>query len=159
MTSNPIDTEKINKAFAEYLALKGLRKTTERTKIVECICRLQSHFDVETLQTKLEEDNFHVSTASIYNTLELLMNACIIVRHQFSTQLIKYELKSAAAHHHHVVCTHCGAVREIKNDKVVRVMKDVKITKFTMEYCSMYIYGICSKCKFRLKHNHKTKEK
>jgi Fur family ferric uptake transcriptional regulator len=155
MNTDPYDAEKIGEIFSEYLAKQGLRKTTERKTILEHICRIHGHFDVDMLYEQLEADNFHVSKASIYNTIELLMSACLVVRHQFSTQIVQYELKSAASGHYHAVCSYCGAIKEIKNDKVTRIMKDFKIAKFTQEYYSMYIYGMCSKCKFRLMHNKK----
>jgi Fur family ferric uptake transcriptional regulator len=150
MNTDPYDVDKNGEIFNEYLAKQGLRRTTERKTILEHICRIQGHFDVDKLYERLEADNFHVSKASIYNTIELLMNACLVVRHQFSTQIVQYELKSAASGHYHAVCSYCGAIKEIKNDKTMRIMKDFKIAKFTQEYYSMYIYGMCSKCKFRL---------
>jgi len=151
------DTNKIEEAFTQYLIEKSLRKTTERYMILEHICQIRSHFDVEMLRQRLEEHNFHVSRASIYNTFELLMDARVIVRHQFSSQLVKYELKTLAAMHHHVICNYCGAVKEIKNDKISKDVANQRITKFTYEYHSLYIYGMCSKCKFRLNNQKKKK--
>ncbi|MDR1407147.1 MAG: transcriptional repressor [Tannerella sp.] len=159
MNTNPYDVDKISKIFREYLMEQGLRITTERKTILEHICRVHGHFDVDMLREMLEEDNFHVSKASIYNTIELLMNACLVVRHQFSTQVVQYELKSAAMGHHHVICSYCGAVREIRCDAVARLVKDVKITRFSYEYYSLYIYGMCSKCRFRLMNDKKDKNK
>jgi Fur family ferric uptake transcriptional regulator len=129
---------------------KSLRQTKERFKILDHICQLQSHFDVEMLRQHLEENSFHVSRSSVYNTIELLMNAGLVVRHQFSAQLAQYELKSAAITHHHVICTLCGAVKEIKNDKISREITIQRVPKFTHQYHSVYIYGLCSKCKFKL---------
>ncbi|MDR0757346.1 MAG: transcriptional repressor [Tannerella sp.] len=157
MNTNPYDIDKISNFFNEYLMEHGLRKTTERKTILEHICRIQGHFDVDMLHERLENDNFHVSKASIYNTIELLMNACLVVRHQFSTKVVRYELKSAAMGHHHVICCCCGAVKEIRNDKIAQFVKDLKIAKFTQEYYSMYIYGMCSKCKYRLMNDRKAR--
>ena len=152
-----LDANKICEAFTQYLTEKSLRKSTVRYMILAHICHIRGHFDVEMLLQQLEEHNFHVSRASIYNTIELLMDAELVVRHQFSSQLVQYELKSIAATHHHAVCTCCGAVKEFKNDKTSKEIANQKIIKFTYEYHSLYIYGICSKCKFRL--NLQKKEK
>lgn len=150
MDTNTHDAEPIGKIFDEYLAAHGLRKTAERKAILKQICRIHGHFNIDMLYEQLEAINFRVSKASIYNTIDLLMNACLIVRHQFSTQFVQYELKNAAMHHHHSVCCYCGAVREIKIETMTRLFKETKIPKFTQEYFSMYIYGMCSKCKFRI---------
>ncbi|MDR1331253.1 MAG: transcriptional repressor [Tannerella sp.] len=153
------DADSTGKFFDEYLTEHGLRKSTVRKVILEHICRIRGYFDVDMLHGMLEADNFHVSKASIYNAIELLMNACLVVRHQFTTQVVYYELKSAAAGHLHAVCRCCGSVKEIRSDRVARLMTDLKIAKFSPEYGSMYIYGICSKCKYRLAHAKRQKNK
>jgi Fur family ferric uptake transcriptional regulator len=107
------------------------------------------------LHDRLEEDNFHVSRASIYNTIELLLEARLIVRHQFSLQLVQYELISVSAKHHHTICNYCGAVKEIKNDRMIDGMENCRIPKFTYEHHLLYIYGMCSKCKFKLANKNK----
>jgi len=151
------DANKIKEAFTHYLIKKSFRKTTERYMILEHICQIQGHFDVEMLRQRLEEHNFHVSRASIYNTIELLMDAGLVVRYQFSSQLVQYELKALSSTHHHVICNYCGAIREIKNDRISKEIANQRITKFTYEYHTLFIYGMCSKCKFRL--NHQKREK
>jgi len=103
---NAVDTyafEPAKESFARFLTERGMRKTTERFTILEHICRIRGHFDVEMLLRQLDEAHFHVSRASIYNTLELLMDARIVVRHQFSSQLVQYELQAAAATPHHAI--------------------------------------------------------
>jgi Fur family ferric uptake transcriptional regulator len=144
------DANKICEAFTQYLTEKSLRKSTVRYMILEHICHIRGHFDVEMLLQQLDEHHFRVSRASIYNIIELLMDAGLIIRHQFSSQLVQYELKFVAATHHHAVCTYCGAVREFKNDKTSKEIANHKIIKFAYEYHAVYVYGICSKCKFRL---------
>ena len=149
------DINKIKEAFTQYMIAKSLRKTAERYMILEHICQIKGHFSVEMLRKQLEDNNFHVSRSSIYNTLELLMDAQLVVRYQFSSQLVQYELKALAITHHHLICNYCGVIREIKNDKISKEVATFRITKFTHEYHSLFIYGICSKCKFRLNHQKK----
>ena len=112
------DFEKMKARFSRYLIEKGMRKTTERFMILDHICRIQGHFDVEMLHKQLDDDHFHVSRASIYNTIETLMDAHIVIRHQFTAQLVQYELHDAAATHHHAICSYCGAVKEIKDERL-----------------------------------------
>ncbi len=125
--------------FTEYLTRKGHRKTPERYAILDHVCAINGHFDVEMLYQSLEGANFHVSRATLYNTIELLVDARLLVRHQFGTQGVQYECAEKAAGHFHLVCSHCGK----------------KFTKFTPEYFSMYIFGLCSKCKYALKRKEK----
>lgn len=156
MSVSPYNPDKIKDAFTQYMETNNLRKTTERYTILHHICMIHGHFDVEMLQKGLEDDHFHVSRASIYNTIMLLLDAHLIVRHQFTSQLAQYELRVAAETHHHVFCNYCGTIKEIKNTQIRKELDSLRITKFTHEYHSLYIYGMCSKCKFRLLQKKKT---
>lgn len=138
------------KLFSEYLKEKKLRHTTERDAIFAKVCRNKSLFTLDTIWKQLENDNFHVSRASIYNTIELLLDAKIVVRHQFTSVNVQYELTCIAGQHHHTVCTSCGAVGEIKNEKINNHFSNYKIPRFTSEHYTLYFYGICSKCKYKL---------
>ena len=117
--------------FTRYLAEKKLRKTEERYAILECICSFPGHFDMCLLHQKLEEMNFHVSRATVYNT-------------------VQYELRMLAETHLHLICMKCGAIRELKDATLKKDVGALKISRFTPEYHALYIYGLCSKCKYRL---------
>jgi Fur family ferric uptake transcriptional regulator len=138
--------------YSEYLKSRKLRHTAERDAIFAKICRTKNLFTLDTIWQQLEEDNFHISRASLYNTIELLLDAKIVIRHQFTSATIQYELKHIAEQHHHTICTSCGAIGEIKNGKINNPLSVHKIPKFTSEYYTLYYYGICSKCKYKQKH-------
>ena len=99
----------IRALFTEYLTEKKLRKTEERYAIFKEICAFPGHFDVCMLSDRLEQDNFHVSKATLYNTLDVLVDAGLVVRHQITVQSVQYELRIYADTHLHLVCTRCGA--------------------------------------------------
>jgi len=145
-----VNEEGLLKTFSNYLKSKNLRQTTERTAIFDKICKSKGFFSPDTIRQQLEDENFHVSRASIYNTTELLLDAKIVVRHQFTSSIIQYELKCVAEHCHYIVCTSCGAVLRIKNEQLNNNFMNYKIPKFTSEYFALYIYGICSKCKYKM---------
>jgi Fur family ferric uptake transcriptional regulator len=150
MNANYNQAEILQKTFSEYLKDKRLRRTTERDAIFATVCQTKDSFTPEMIRQHLENRSFLVSRASVYNTIELLLDAKIVVRHQFTSTLVQYELKCLAEQHCHLICTYCDTVRIIKNDKLNRFFSGCKVTKFTTEYYSLYLYGICSKCKFRL---------
>lgn len=142
--------EKLHYTFSEYLKNNKLRNTAERDAIFSKICDTEELFTLETILQQLEDENFRVSRASIYNTMELLLDSKIVVRHQFAYTQVYYELKYLSDEHHYVVCTNCGTVQIIKNEKFNNIFSRYKIPKFTTEYHSLYFYGICSKCKYKM---------
>lgn len=139
------------KKFTCYLEDKKHRKTEERNTIFRHICSFTGHFDVFTLHEQLENENFHVSKATLYNTLDILVEAALIVRHQINPQTVQYELRIFADTHQHLICTRCGHVREIRNQTLKADIKKLKVQRFIPEFYCLYIYGICSKCTFRLR--------
>lgn len=145
----------MRKKFTGYLEQKKLRKTEERYTILELICALTNHFDIFTLHEKLEEQNFHVSKATLYNTIDLLVEAGLVVRHQITPQSVQYELRVLADTHQHLICTKCGDVREIRDQALKADMKNLKVSRFTPEYYCLYVYGICSKCTFKMRQQKK----
>ena len=150
MDSTTNQNDDLQLLFSEYLKNKKLRNTAERNAIFTTICQAKDPFTPEMIRKQLEDSNFLVSRASVYNTIELLLDANIVVRLQFAGAISLYELKYIAEQYNYAKCTHCGTIRKIKNDKQKSLYKDLKIPKFMVEHCSLQIYGICSKCKFRL---------
>lgn len=140
----------IKDLFTGYLTEKKLRKTEERYTIFEHICAFPGHFDICMLHEQLENDHFHVSKATLYNTLDVLVDAGLIVRHPVSAKSVQYELRMLADTHLHLICTQCGGIREMRNTVLQAEVDNLKITRFTPEFYCLYVYGLCSKCKYRL---------
>jgi Fur family ferric uptake transcriptional regulator len=146
MESNLKLKKQVNDEFMEYLTLHKQRKTPERFAILDHIYSTKGHFDMDSLYKSMVDMNFRVSRATLYNTMDLLLDCGLVVKHQFGGNMAKYERSYGNENHNHVICTTCGEVREMKNDELLTPAQLKKIRKFTVSYYSMYIYGTCSKC-------------
>ena len=138
--------EKVKNEFLEYLTLHKHRKTPERFAILDHIYTFKGHFDMDLLFNFMIEKGFPVSRATLYNTIDLLLDCGLVVKHQFGGNVSKYEKAYGNENHNHIICITCGEVREMKNDDLLTAAQLKKIRRFTVSYYSMYIYGICSKC-------------
>ncbi|MDR1200759.1 MAG: transcriptional repressor [Tannerellaceae bacterium] len=145
----------IQESFTNYLTEKKLRKTEERYAILEGVCAFTGHFDIVMLHNKIKEARYYVSKSTVYNTLEVLLDAGIVVSHQTSSQSVQYELKKYAEMHSHLFCTKCGSIREIKNAHIKGFLNAIKVPRFTPDFYSLYIYGTCSKCKNKIQREKK----
>lgn len=136
----------VKEEFTDYLVQHKHRRTPERYAILEHIYSTVGHFDMDSLYRSMIEVNFRVSRATLYNTIILLLDCGLVVKHQFGDNIAKYERAYGNENHDHIICTICGKVWESKNGNLFTPAQQKKIKKFTVLYYSMYIYGICSKC-------------
>jgi Fur family ferric uptake transcriptional regulator len=133
--------------LSAYLTEKKLRKTEERITILDQICAIDGHFDVNSLLLKMEASKYHVSRATIYNTLEVFVDAGVVVQHQLHSQSVQYELRKRAETHIHFTCSQCHCLREIKNPPALGEIVAGLKNSFKAEYFSLYIHGLCGRCK------------
>ena len=131
--------------FEQYLQNKGLRKTQERFAIFDAIYSIEGHFTMEELQGLMNESRFHVSRATLYNTMELLIDARLVVRHKFDNSS-QYEKSFNMSTHFHRICTSCGTVMEVQDEALREVIEHTHSRGFTIAHTSLYIYGMCAKC-------------
>ena len=138
--------ETVRQIFTEYLETNGHRKTPERFAILDTIYSINGHFDIDMRYSQImNQENFRVSRATLYNTIILLMDAKLVIKHLFGNSS-QYEKSFNIETHHHLICTQCGKVTEFQNETLKAAIANTKLNRFQMSHYSLYIYGICSKC-------------
>lgn len=149
--------DQVKEEFTEYLTLHKHRKTPERYAILDHIYSTKGHFDMDSLYTSMKETSFRVSRATLYNTIELLLDCSLVVKHQFGANVSQYERAYGNENHDHLICLSCGDVRESKNSNLFTPAQQKKLKRFKVSYYSMYIYGTCNKCERAKKGEEKVK--
>ena len=137
--------ETVRGTFEQYLQSRGLRKTQERFAILDTIYSIDGHFTLEELMDMMNASKFHVSRATLYNTMDLLTEAHLVIRHKFDNSA-QYEKSFNMTAHFHRICMSCGSVTEVRDDKLRQVIENAHSKGFSIAHTSLYMYGTCSKC-------------
>ena len=149
----------ILRQFDTYLERKHLKRTEERHKVLEVICTFKGPFDVNMILDLLQKKQFTVSRATIYNTLEILIDADVVIRHPLNGNTQQYELCCLSTNHTHLVCTQCGSIRKISSKEQPIDPSVMRKNRFMPAYYCIYIYGQCAKCRQKQKGKDKKRNK
>lgn len=139
--------EAVKKVLHKYLKDKGLRNTPERYTILEEIYNYDKHFNVDDLYLKMMERKYHISKATIYNTIDVLLDAQLIRKHQFG-EGSTYEKSYFNKQHDHLVLYKEGTEKEIAEiiefcDPRIQAIKESIEEAFgvMIDSHTLYFYG------------------
>lgn len=141
----------IKEVLRQYLQEKGFRNTPERYTILEEIYKLDHHFNVDDLYLLMLQKKYHVSKATIYNTIEIFLDAGLIRKHQFGEKTItssSYEKSYFDKQHDHLVIYKKDSDKEIEEiiefcDPRIQGIKNAIEEAFgvNIDSHSLYFYG------------------
>ncbi|MFM1762664.1 MAG: hypothetical protein RLZZ512_454 [Bacteroidota bacterium] len=134
--------QQVRELFTTYLEQNQQRKTPERYAILDEIYSSKAHFDVDELFLKMKTRNYHVSRATVYNTLDLLVESGLVKRHQFGQNTSHYEQAFGYKQHDHLICNHCKKVFEFCDPRVQQITSTMgQLLKFEVSSHSLHLYG------------------
>ena len=140
--SNKDVYEDVRAIFTEHLRLKKYRKTQGRYDILKEIYFMDEHFEVELLYLNLKKKNYHISRATIYNTIDLLLECGLIVKHSFGNKAGSYEKSFGSRQHDHIINLATQQVIEFQDSRIIEIVDSLaKQYNFEVSHYSFTLYG------------------
>jgi Fur family transcriptional regulator, ferric uptake regulator len=134
-------------SIVSILKTKGFRLTLARKQIIAIFEQTKSPISVDDLNLELHAKSIHVNKSTLYREVEFLVEQKVIKPVQFQEKNKRYELADLA-HHHHLICNHCGNIEEFEVENCLLELKTTvsRDHGFTVEDHTLDFYGQCSNC-------------
>lgn len=140
--------EAVNKILVDYLEEHKHRKTSERFAILNEIYSHDGHFDIEQLYVLMKNKKYRVSRATLYNNIEILLDAGLVIKHQFGKNMAQFEKAYKYKQHDHLICTDCEKVFEFCDPRIIQIQRSAEeMLDFNVIHHSLNFFAKCRKLK------------
>lgn len=132
---------------------KGLKVTSQRLMVLNILsAHGDEHLTAEEIYDLAKEESPEIGLATIYRTVQVLLELHVIEKVTFDDGFARYELngeETGSGHrHHHAICTQCGKVYSLETDLLDTLEKQVfESLGFEVTDHEVKLYGLCSACR------------
>jgi Fur family ferric uptake transcriptional regulator len=137
--------EKAEEIFRGFLKEAKNRITPERFEVMEYALSYDGHFGADDLFIKMKNSKSRVSRATVYNTLELLVQCNLLSKRNFGDYLSRYESNFKRQQHDHLICVDCGKIVEFSDSRVSSI--PAKICNELGFELDSYSFNLFARCK------------
>lgn len=120
--------------------------TSQRRMILETIEKARGHISAEEIYEDIRKRYPSLNVSTVYRTLELLNELGLVTETRMGDGRVRFH-SAGHEHHHHLVCSKCGAVAELSEDTLAPLAESLsKKYGFKADLHHLAIFGCCKKC-------------
>jgi len=135
--------------FIETLRSRGYRITPQREMIVEAIAHSGHHINAEEVFAQVQERTRSMNIATVYRTLELLVEQGLASRIDLGEERVIYATYQHGPHIH-LVCRQCGQVVDANQDMLSVLNHQLQSEyQFAADLQHISVVGLCSNCRVK----------
>ena len=151
--------ESMRDRLTQYMESKAMRKTPERYEILRVAGMADGIFTIDELMGLMQKNaKFQVSRATLFNTMDLLCDAGLLIKHSLATAA-HYEMRNDDAPKAYVICHQCNTITKVSTGTAKLALQNLHVRYFSIEQKIVYMHGLCRKCQARNRQEARKKQK
>lgn len=133
--------------LGKFIKSKGLRYTSQREKILSIFLATEKHLTIDELYRLVRRKFSDIGYTTVYRTMNLLVESGLCRRIDIGDGFSRFEHNYNHQHHDHLICTKCGRLIEVVNNKIEKIQDEmVRRYDFIPAQHRLDIFGICRDC-------------
>jgi Fur family transcriptional regulator, peroxide stress response regulator len=131
----------------ERLRALGYKLTPQRRAVLTLFVEQPTHMTAQEIWSQLEHIEPGLSRATVYNTLDVLEQAGVLLKVQAEGGQTYYDPRVDA--HHHAQCTRCGHIFDLDlpaQPSSALLAAATPLVGFSVESATLWLRGTCAAC-------------
>ncbi len=126
----------------------GGKRSSKREQIVNVFLRQEGHLSADDLVDLIRKDDHRISRATVYRTLQWMVDAGIARKVDFGEGRFRFEHSYRQPRHFHLICTTCHRSFEFLSSDIEGLVEEVAAARsFAASQSVVQIYGACEECR------------
>ena len=135
-------------AYLESLRPAGSKRSSKRDFIVNVFLRQEGHLTADDLVDLIRREDQRISRATIYRTLQWMVDAGIARKVDFGEGRFRFEHSYRHPRHFHLICKTCNRSFEFLSSDIEALLEEVASARnFTPRQSVLQIHGTCETCR------------